>query len=49
MFNLEDSVRGKILVFSEQKKAGAIAAANDQRYLFHASDWQDIMSPERGM
>jgi len=42
-------VRGQILVFNEQKEAGAIAATNGQRFLFHASDWQDVVPPERGM
>lgn len=42
-------MRGQILAFSEQKAAGAIAAADEQRFLFHASDWRDVIPPERGM
>jgi len=42
-------VRGQILVFSEQKEAGAIAASDGQRFLFHIRNWQDIVPPERGM
>lgn len=42
-------MRGQILVFSEQKEAGAIAASDGQRFLFHIRNWQDIVPPERGM
>jgi TM2 domain-containing membrane protein YozV len=42
-------MRGQILVFNDQKQAGAIATADGQRYLFHINDWQDVLPPERGM
>lgn len=42
-------MRGQILVFNEQTAAGAIAAADGQRFLFHIRDWQDVVPPERGM
>ena len=42
-------MRGQILVFNEQKQAGAIATVDGQRFLFHISDWQDVVPPEYGM
>lgn len=42
-------MQGQILVFNEQKQAGAIAATDGKRYLFHINDWEDLVSPERGM
>lgn len=42
-------MRGQLLGFNEEKQAGAIAASNGQRYIFHISDWQDVLPPERGM
>lgn len=42
-------MRGQILVFNEQKEAGAIVATDGQRFLFHIRDWQDVVPPERGM
>lgn len=42
-------MRGQILVFNEQKEAGAIVTTDGQRFLFHIRDWQDIVPPERGM
>lgn len=42
-------MRGQILVFNEQKQAGAIATADGQRFLFHISDWKDVVPPESGM
>lgn len=42
-------MRGQILVFNEQKQAGAIATADGQRFIFHISDWQDVLPPEYGM
>ena len=31
-------MRGQILVFNEQKEAGAIVATDGQRFLFHVRD-----------
>ena len=42
-------MRGQILVFSEAKETGAIVTEDGQRFLFHTSDWQDLLPPERGM
>ncbi len=42
-------MRGQILVFNEQKEAGAIVATDGQRFLFHVRDWQDVVAPEGGM
>ena len=40
---------GQILVYSQEKKAGAIATADGQRLIFPIQDWQDVLPPERGM
>lgn len=42
-------MRGQILVFNEQKQAGAIATVDGQRFLFHVSEWKDVLPPEYGM
>lgn len=42
-------MRGQILVFNEQKEAGAILSDNGRRFLFHVSDWEDVVPPDRGM
>jgi TM2 domain-containing membrane protein YozV/cold shock CspA family protein len=42
-------MRGQIFVFNEQKEVGAIATSEGQRMLFHISDWQDVVPPEKGM
>lgn len=42
-------MRGQILVFNEQKEAGAIATDDGRRFLFHINDWQDVLPPDRGM
>ena len=42
-------MKGQILVFNEQKEAGAIATVDGQRFLFRISDWQDVLPPEYGM
>lgn len=42
-------MRGQILVFSEAKETGAIVTEDGQRFLFHTSEWQDLLPPERGM
>ncbi len=42
-------MRGQILVFNEQKEAGAIVTEDGRRILFHISDWQDVVPPDRGM
>lgn len=42
-------MRGQILVFNDQKQAGAIATAHGPRYIFHINDWEDVLPPERGM
>ena len=42
-------MRGQILVFNEQKEAGAIVTDDGRRFLFHITDWQDVVPPDRGM
>lgn len=42
-------MRGQILVFNEQKEAGAIVTEDGRRILFHAKDWEDVVPPDRGM
>lgn len=42
-------MRGQILVFNEQKEAGAIVTEDGRRLLFHIKDWQDVVPPDRGM
>ena len=42
-------MRGQILVFNEQKEAGAIITEDGRRFLFHINDWQDVVPPDRGM
>lgn len=42
-------MRGQILVFNEQKEAGAIITDDGRRFLFHINDWQDVVPPDRGM
>ena len=42
-------MRGQILVFNEQKEAGAIVTEDGRRFLFHISDWDDVLPPDRGM
>ena len=42
-------MRGQILVFNEQKEAGAIIAEDGRRFHFHINDWEDVVPPDRGM
>ena len=42
-------MRGQVLVFNEQKEAGAIASDDERRFLFHINDWDDVVPPDRGM
>ncbi|WP_311223546.1 MULTISPECIES: TM2 domain-containing protein [unclassified Acidovorax] len=42
-------MRGQILVFNEQKEAGAIVTEDGRRLIFHINDWQDVVPPDRGM
>ncbi|MDP3230681.1 MAG: TM2 domain-containing protein [Acidovorax sp.] len=42
-------MRGQILVFNEQKEAGAIVNEDGRRFLFHITDWDDVVPPDRGM
>ena len=42
-------MRGQILVFNEQKEVGAIITEDGRRFLFHISDWDDVLPPDRGM
>lgn len=42
-------MRGQILVFNEQKEAGAVVMTDGRRFLFHIRHWQDVVPPEHGM
>ena len=42
-------MRGQILVFNEQKEAGAIVTDDGRRFLFHINEWEDVVPPDRGM
>ncbi|UJB66898.1 TM2 domain-containing protein [Acidovorax sp. YS12] len=42
-------MRGQILAYVADKEMGLIATAEGQRLSFRATDWMEVIAPERGM